>query len=241
MILSAESLKVRYSNGALGVIDVSLEVDAGEVVVMFGPNGAGKTTTVRAISGFLKTERARVIGGKVTLFGEDTTNAEPQRTTSLGAVFVPERRKIFPNMSVAENLDALGKRPSRARRREIYERVYELFPVLAGRQRELAGRLSGGQQQMLAIARSLMCEARLLIIDEMTLGLHHSIHGPLFEVVKTIAGEGAGVLIVDESATNALAAADRCYVLGAGRVRMSGPPDLFRGKEWLAAGYEEPR
>jgi branched-chain amino acid transport system ATP-binding protein len=239
-MLSAEHLKVRYRNGALGVLDVSIELEAGEVAVIFGPNGAGKTTTVRAIAGFLKSEGARVVAGKVTLFGRDTTNAEPHTTTtSSGLAFVPERNKIFPSMSVSENLKAVAKRPPRARREQIYERIYELFPTLGQRQHELAGRLSGGQQQMLAIARSLMCEARLLIVDEMTLGLHHSVHGPLFDIIKTIASEGCGVLIVDESTTKALGIADRCYLLSGGRVRMSGPPELFIGNELLAAGYVE--
>jgi branched-chain amino acid transport system ATP-binding protein len=237
--LSAENLKVRYSNQALGIADVSLDVGAGQIVMVFGPNGAGKTTTVRAISGFMKSEGARVVSGRVTLFGEDTTNAEPQRTTGLGVAFIPERRKIFASMTVAENLQALGKRPPRSRRNEIYERIYALFPVLAERRKSLAGRLSGGQQQMLAIGRSLMCEPRLLIIDEMTLGLHHSVHLPLFEAVKSISDTGTGVLIVDESTTCALDFADKCYVLGGGRVHMVGSPDLLRNNALVAPDYEE--
>jgi branched-chain amino acid transport system ATP-binding protein len=239
VILSVDSLKVRYSNGALGVIDVSLEVDEGEVVALFGPNGAGKTTTVRGVSGFLRSERARVVDGSVKLFGRDSTNAEPHRTAAMGVAFVPERRKIFASLSVADNLEVLGKRPSRARRAEIYERIYEIFPPLAERRRELAGRLSGGQQQMLAIARSLMCEAKLLIIDEVTLGLHHSIHGPLFAVIKQIAEAGTAVLVVDESTGRALDVVDRCYLLNGGHVRMSGSAADFAGNEMLAAGYVE--
>jgi branched-chain amino acid transport system ATP-binding protein len=239
VILTAENLQVRYRNGALGIVDVSISVDAGEIAVLFGPNGAGKTTTVRAISGFLKSEGARIVSGKVTIFGEDMTNAEPHRTTQLGVAFVPERQKIFPSLTVTENLSVLGRRPSRARRLQISDRIYDLFPQLAERQRELAGRLSGGQQQMLAIARSLMCEARLLIIDEMTLGLHTSVHAPLFDVLKAIASEGAAVVIVDESTSMALDVADHCSLLGAGEVRLAGPPEMFRGNELLAAGYVE--
>jgi branched-chain amino acid transport system ATP-binding protein len=237
MILTAETIAVRYRNGALGVSDVSLEADAGEIVVILGPNGAGKTTTVRAITGFSKAEGAKVVHGSVTLFGRDTTNTEPSTTTSLGVGFVPERRKIFPNMSVGENLAAVGRRPSRARRAAISERIDALFPMLAHRHREMAGRLSGGQQQMLAIARSLMAEARLLVIDEMTLGLHQSMQAPLFDVVKTIASEGTAVVIVDESTSQALHVADRCYLLNGGRVLASGPPETFIGSELLVAGY----
>jgi branched-chain amino acid transport system ATP-binding protein len=192
---------------------------------------------VRAITGFAKPEGARVIRGTVKLFGQDTTNAEPSKTTALGVGFVPERRKIFPNMTVAENLAAVGRRPPRARRAAILERIHTLFPMLADRHREMAGRLSGGQQQMLAIARSLMCEARLLVIDEMTLGLHHSMQAPLFDVVQTIASEGATVLIVDESTSRALHVADRCYLLAGGLVHSAGPPELFIGNELLVAGY----
>src|ERR1700680_4163388 len=112
MILRAEHLKVRYRNGALGVTDFSFSLDSGQIIVIGGPNGAGKTTSVRAISGFLKTEGAKVVGGSVTLFGTDATNIEPWRTTLLGVSFIPERRKIFPNMSVRENLNALGSRPA---------------------------------------------------------------------------------------------------------------------------------
>ncbi len=228
---------MRYRNGALGVVDVSLQMGAGQIVVLFGPNGAGKTTTVRAISGFLKSEGARVIGGEIELFGHSIVNREPQKIAALGLAFVPERRKVFANMSVAENLDVLARRPARARRREIFDHVYELFPMLADRRRELAGRLSGGQQQMLALARSLIREPRLLVIDEMTLGLHHSLHGPLFDVVKRIAADGTSVLVVDESTTHALDAADHCYLLGGGTVRISGPPEMFVGNELLSAGY----
>jgi branched-chain amino acid transport system ATP-binding protein len=237
MILSAENLKVRYRNGALGIADVSIEVDAGQVIVLFGPNGAGKTTTVRAVSGFLRAEGAKVVSGRVTLHEQDITNWEPHRTTRRGVTFVPERRKIFPNMSVAENLAVLGRRPPRLSRTQIYGRIYDLFPVLGSRQRELAGRLSGGQQQMLAIARSLVCDTRLLIIDEMTLGLHHSVHEPLFDFVRSVAADGAGVILVDESASKALDIADYCYLLGGGTVRMSGAPETFVGNELLAAGY----
>lgn len=238
-MLIAENLKVRYRNGALGIIDVSVQVDAGEVVAIFGPNGAGKTTTVRALSGFLRSEGARVIGGRVVIAGQDMTNAEPPKIAKLGVSFVPERRKIFPSLTVSENLKVLARRPPRARQAQVYEQVYEIFPQLAGRQRTLAGRLSGGQQQMLAIARSVISDAKLLIIDEMTLGLHHSVHGPLFDVLKRMADGGTGVLIVDESTGRALEVADRCLLLSGGTVRLAGRPEVFRGNELLAAGYVE--
>jgi branched-chain amino acid transport system ATP-binding protein len=228
---------VRYRNGALGVLDVSLKAEAAQVVAIFGANGAGKTTTVRAISGFLKTEGARIVGGRVTLFGQDTTNFEPHDTARLSVAFVPERRKIFPNLTVSENLDAVGRLPGRGRRAEIYDRVLSLFPMLVERRREFAGRLSGGQQQMLAIARGLIREPKLLIVDEMTLGLHQSLHAPLFEVVQRIAAQGTTIIVVDESAGLVLHISDYCYLLGSGRVRDEGPAERFRGNELLATGY----
>src|ERR1700722_7770254 len=239
MILEATDLKVRYRNGALGILDVSLQVDSGQVVAIFGPNGAGKTTTVRAISGFLRAEGARVIGGKVMLFGNDTTNAEPSRTTAMGLAFVPERGKVFPSMTVRENLQALGKRPARARRKQIQEHIEELFPVIGRRQHELAGRLSGGEQQMLAVARSLLCEAPLLTIDEVPLGLHYSVQGPLFEVLRRRAADGTGLILVGESTHRLLDIADHCYLIGGGRVRAEGEPSVFRDSAMLPARFIE--
>jgi branched-chain amino acid transport system ATP-binding protein len=237
--VTAETLKVRYRNGAIGVDSVSLEVRPGQVVAVFGPNGAGKTTTMRAISGFMRSEGARVIQGRVGLFGADVPQREPHRTTRRGVAFVPERRKVFASLTVNENLAASGKLPPRARRTEIYDRIYELFPVLKSRPRELAGRLSGGQQQMLAIGRSLLCEPRLLIVDELTLGLHRSLHLPLFKAMRTIALEGTAVIVVDESTSAALEVVDHCYLLNGGQVTMAGPASQFRGNELLAAGYVE--
>lgn len=236
-VLAAQHLRVRYRNGALGVLDVSVEVRAGQVVALFGPNGAGKTTTVRAISGFLRSEGAKVVKGSVTLFGKNATNLEPSRTARQGLSFVPERRKVFASLSVRENLEALGHLPLRAERAAAYERIYDMFPILKERRKAQAGRLSGGQQQMLAIARGLLTNPKLLIIDEMTLGLHHSLHEPLFEAVRTVAVQGTSVLVVDESTGFALDVADHCYLLSGGRMTNSGAAAKFRGSEMLAAGY----
>lgn len=233
----ADHLRVRYRNGALGILDVSIKAEDGQIVAIFGPNGAGKTTSVRAISGFLKTEGARVVGGRVRLFGKDTTNFEPHQVAHLGMSFVPERRKVFHNLTVAENLHALGRLPNSARRAEVYDRVHILFPALRERWGEVAGRLSGGQQQMLAIARALISEPRVMIVDEMTLGLHHSLHAPLFEVIRAISASGTTVIVVDESAGLAIDVSDYCYLLSAGRIREEGPASRFKGSELLAAGY----
>jgi branched-chain amino acid transport system ATP-binding protein len=237
--LVLSNVRVRYHNGALGVVDVSLEVGPNQIVALFGPNGAGKTTTVRAISGFLRSEGARVIGGTVRVFGQDVTNREPHRVSRLGVAFVPERQKVFANLTVAENLVALGTRQSRAELHERQEYVFDLFPILRERLRMSAGRMSGGQQQMLAIARSLMTRPRFLVVDEMTLGLHHSLQAPLFEAVKRVSADGTAVLLVDESTGFGLEVADHCYLMRSGAVRSSGPADKYRGSELLAAGYVE--
>jgi len=239
LLLEVEGLRVRYRSGAIGIADVSLRVGHGQVVALFGPNGAGKTSTVRGVSGFLRTEGARVAHGSVTFDGQDVTNAEPHRQAKLGVAFVPERNKVFPTLTVAENLAALGVLPSPARRQELQELVYTLFPVLAIRRRELAGRLSGGQRQMLALARAIFSDPKLLIVDEMTLGLHHSMHPVLYDAVRAIAKTGASLLLVDESTGFALEVADYCYLLSAGLVVDEGAAERFRGNELLAAGYLE--
>ncbi|HEV7713430.1 MAG TPA: ATP-binding cassette domain-containing protein [Asanoa sp.] len=237
-LLAVADLTVRYRNGALGVQGVSFEVRKSQIVAILGAAGAGKTTTVRGISGFLRSEGARVIKGDVTFDGKNITNQEPHKVCRLGLFAVPERRKIFPNLSVQENLEALGKgMVTGDRRAEVERLIFDLFPVLGQVRRQLAGRLSGGQQQMLAIGRALMVDPKLLIIDEMTLGLHPSLHEPLFEAVQRIAATGSAVLLVDESTGNTLEVAQHCVLLKAGQVWAAGPSSDFIGNELLVAGY----
>lgn len=235
--LIVKQVKVRYQNGAIGIHDISLEARPHQVVALFGPNGAGKTTSVRAISGFLKSEGARVVAGTVTFGGRNITNAEPHQACRMGISVVPERQKIFRNLTVTENLAALGNAAKGKRKDELRDEVFSLFPMLAGRHRELAGRLSGGQQQMLAIGRALLSDPKVLIIDEMTLGIHQSLHESLFDAVRRIAEAGKSVLIVDESTGAALEVADYCYLIGSGTVRAEGTPEKFRGHELVIAGY----
>ncbi|MCU1376101.1 MAG: hypothetical protein JWO68_3387 [Actinomycetia bacterium] len=240
-ILKVENIRVRYRNGALGALDVSYQVAPGQVVSLFGANGAGKTTSVRAASGFLKTEKTRLIGGRITLAGRDVTNSEPHRQAKLGLFFVPERNKVFANLTVAENLLAIGRLPAGARRAELFDQVYTLFPILAERRRQQAGRLSGGQRQMLALGRGIISDPKVLIVDEMTLGLHHSVQPPLFDAVRLVASTGTAVVLVDESTGFALDVADHCYVLAGGEVHDEGPSEKFRDNELLVAGYVDAR
>lgn len=236
-MLEVRNLKVRYRNGALGVTDSSLSVAAGRMVALFGANGAGKTTTLRAIGGFLGSEGARVIGGRITIDGVEITNRSPHEIAALGVATVVERRKIFANLTVRDNLLALGTRQLGRDRAQKLQRVLELFPILSDKLQDPAGRLSGGQQQMLALARAIMAAPRLLLIDEVTLGLHPSLHPFLYGAIRKIADAGAAVLVVDESAASALQVVDYCYLLAGGRLRDEGEPSRFRGSELLAAGY----
>ncbi|ODU04527.1 MAG: hypothetical protein ABS81_09660 [Pseudonocardia sp. SCN 72-86] len=238
-LLEVSEIQLRYGNGAVGVSDVSLTVDAGQVVALIGPNGAGKTSTVRSISGFLPIEGAKVARGRVTLDGEDVTNSSPHQLSRHGIAFVPERQKIFPNLTIRDNLLAVGHAPGRAERAAREKHVFELFPELADRVREQAGRLSGGQRQMLALARAVMSSPRLLIVDEMTLGLHHSLQPRLFRAVRQMAQSGTAVILVDESTGLNLDVADYCYLIGGGVVRAEGPPQLLRDGDVIANVYVE--
>ena len=223
-LLEAESIKVRYPNGALGVLDVSLAVEPGQVVALAGPNGAGKSTTLRAISGFARSEGARVIHGSIRVADRTMTNREPYEFSRCGVHCIPERTKVFPHLSVGENLFALGGLPPKGERTRLLREIEELFPPLASRRTQQAGRLSGGERQMLAIARGLMARPRLLAIDEMTLGIHPAVHTVLFDAIREIAAKGTAVLISDENIPLMLRLADVCYQVDSGNVTFVGTP-----------------
>ena len=184
MLLKAENLALRYPNGALGIEDVSIEIDEGQIVALIGANGAGKTTTCRALSGVLRTEDMKIVRGKVFFDGVNVTGWEPHRLVKLGISAVPERNKVFPNLSVREHFISAGMHRPRAERDEVIEFGLQLFPRIRDRLGQSAGKLSGGEQQMVAIIRALVNRPRLLIVDEMTLGLHASLQAPLFAALK---------------------------------------------------------
>lgn len=236
MLLRAENLALRYPNGALGIEDVSIEVDEGQIVALVGVNGAGKTTTCRALSGFLRAEDAKVIRGRVTLGGADVTGHEPHRLVKAGISSVPERNKVFPNLSVREHFVSAGMHRSRAEREEMLAFGLELFPRVGERMRHRAGTLSGGEQQMVAIVRALVNRPRLLIVDEMTLGLHASLRAPLFDALKTIADQGTACLVIDESTTDTVSTAQYCYLLEGGRITAHGKSADFAGMDLLGTG-----
>jgi branched-chain amino acid transport system ATP-binding protein len=198
--------------------DVSIEGHKGELVVMVGANGAGKTTTIRSIAGMV-----RATGGTVEFKGESIRGASPSRIVEMGIGHVPEGRALFPHMTVKENLELGAYLPGPRRRwRQSLERVFALFPRLAQRQRQLAGTLSGGEQQMCAIGRGLMTEPSLLILDEPSLGLAPILVDEMFATIAEVQKSGVTVLLVEQHVAQALSLADRAFVIRDGRTVGTG-------------------
>lgn len=216
-LLHVEAVEVAYGN-VTALWDVSFEVGEGEVVALVGGNGAGKTTTLKTISGLLRPRR-----GAVRLAGEDLTRLPTPEIVARGVVHVPEGRKLFPEMSVRDNLLLGGYHPgARPHQAERLERVFAIFPRLRERARQVAGTLSGGEQQMVAIGRGLMAGPRVLMLDEPSLGLAPIMVEEMFGVVEEIHRQGVTVLLVEQNTEHALALASRAFVLESGRVVLSG-------------------
>jgi branched-chain amino acid transport system ATP-binding protein len=226
-MLEVRDLHVAYG-AAPALWGVSLEVRAGELLCVVGPNGAGKTTLINTIAGIL---RAR--SGRIALEGQDITALPPHRFCAAGIAIVPEGRRLFTGMSVLENLELGSYLPaSKARRSESLEAVTTLFPVLKDRLHSIAGELSGGQQQMLAIGRALMARPRLLLLDEPSLGLSPLIVHEMFTAIRRINAEGMSVLLVEQNVIMAMEVSTRAYVLEEGRVVAEGTPaDLLARPE----------
>jgi branched-chain amino acid transport system ATP-binding protein len=209
----------RQSRAVPVLFDVSLRVEEGEIVALLGPNGAGKTTTLRTIAGLL-----RPLSGTVTLDGRSTANLTPERVSRLGVQFIPEGGGVLRDLTVIDNLwlsgyIATGNRKAMAPK---LEKAFELFPVLGERRTQLASTLSGGERQMLALAQATMTDARLLLIDEASLGLAPKLVAALFEVVVRLREDGRSILLVEQNANLALEVADRAYVMEKGRVHETG-------------------
>lgn len=233
--LRLEGIDAGY--GELTVLrDIDLSVGRGEVVALLGPNGAGKSTLLGAISGLIRPSR-----GRVWLDGRDITGLQPQRLVRLGLAHVPERRQVFGPMTVRENLllgahTRLGREPARLVESDIAA-MFALFPALATRERQLAGTLSGGEQQMLAISRALMCRPSLLLLDEPSLGLAPLVAREIFRVISELPGRGCSVLLVEQNAHASLAIASRGYVLDVGRVRLAASAAALRDELSVGNGY----
>jgi branched-chain amino acid transport system ATP-binding protein len=212
-MLKVEGLDVCY--GDLQVLwDVSLEVDQGDIVALIGPNGAGKTTTLKTIAGLLKPSR-----GQVSFCGERIDPRFPHQIVDLGLSLVPEWKGVFASLSVLENLE-LGAFPAKARpsKAATLGQVFEIFPILAERQAQKAGTLSGGERQMLAIGRAMMSRPTLLMLDEPSLGLAPLIVRQIFEVIKRVSAEGVSILLVEQNVRLSLEIARHAYVIESGRI-----------------------
>jgi len=230
-LLALDGVSVAY--GKRRALDgVSLTVGAGEIVTLLGANGSGKSTTLRAISGLV-----RPTAGRVVFDGRDITRAAPDAIVAAGVGHVPEGREIFPEFTVRENLLVGGHTAPRAAIAEGVERAFALFPVLRERARQLAGTLSGGEQQMLAIARALMIRPRLLLLDEPSLGLAPRVAREIFHVIARLNAEGVTILLVEQNARRALALASRAYVLETGRVVVSGSARALAADPRIRAAY----
>jgi branched-chain amino acid transport system ATP-binding protein len=228
-VLQIDRLTTGYGK-IIVVRDLDLSVEPGEVVALLGPNGAGKTTTLLSISGLLPAQ-----AGNIHALGQDISKLAPQRIARLGVVHVPEDRSLFTQLTVAENLRMGG----RSRDRAMMNEVFEFFPELEPLQGRRAGLLSGGEQQMLTVGRALLQRPKLLLVDEMSLGLAPIIVQRLLPILRDVAQQtGAGVLFVEQHVHLALEVADRGYVMQRGKIALSGPAaELHRRREVIESSY----
>jgi branched-chain amino acid transport system ATP-binding protein len=231
-LLEIDDLHVSYDN-IEALKGVSLEVEAKEIVTLIGANGAGKTTTLRAISGLIRPR-----SGDIRFDGESLAGVAPHAIAARGVLQAPEGRRIFARLTVAENLamGAFTRRDVRAIAADR-ERMLELFPRLRERLRQVAGTLSGGEQQMLATARALMGRPRVLMMDEPSMGLSPLMVDSVFETIRTINEQGVAILLIEQNALMALDAADRAYVMESGRIVLSGPGRVLLGDEKVQHAY----
>ena len=231
MMLELENLQVAYG-GIQALKGIALQVEEGEIVTLIGANGAGKSTTLRTISGL---ERAKA--GRIVYNGKDVTGKPSKYMVEKGLVMVPEGRLIFPDMTVLENLK-IGTYLRRDREIEAdMTRMYELFPRLKERFWQLAGTLSGGELQMLAVARALISRPKLLMMDEPSLGLAPLVVQNIFSIIRTIRDSGVTVLLIEQNANAALKVADRGYVLETGRITLEGSGEALRRNPEVRAAY----
>ena len=230
-LLQVENLRAGY--GRIGVLrGVSLQVAAGEIVALLGSNGAGKSTLNNTVCALV-----RATGGRVIFDGVDLTRAHYRQVVQAGLIQVPEGRRIFPNLTVLENLELGSFARARAHRAHNLERAFDIFPRLKERLAQRAGTLSGGEQQMLAIGRGLMAEPRLLILDEPSLGLSPLLVEEMFTLIQRLNRDGLAVLLVEQNVAQTLAIAQRAYVLENGSLRFEGAPAELLASAELKRAY----
>jgi branched-chain amino acid transport system ATP-binding protein len=231
-MLEAKALKIAYGD-AVAVWDASLSLAAGEFVCIVGPNGSGKTTLVNAIARLLPIQ-----SGSLQLDGEDITRVGAKELCNLGVALIPEGRRLFGGMTVEENLEiGCYRTAARPFRDESLTQVFEIFPILRERRLQRAGTLSGGQQQMVAIARALMARPGILLIDEPSLGLAPAIVEQVFDVIRTIHQKGMSILLIEQNVAQALRVAQRAYVLEGGRIVAEGMPDDLLSRPHIREAY----
>jgi branched-chain amino acid transport system ATP-binding protein len=226
--------RVSASYGSVPAIgEVSIEVGEGEAVGLLGANGAGKSTTLRAISGLV-----RLTSGTIAFLGTNIAALRPYQVTALGIAHVPEGRQVFPEMTVQENLEIGAYVPrAKAERARTLELVFGIFPVLAERRKQLAGTMSGGEQQMLAVGRGLMLKPRLLMLDEPSLGLAPVMTDVTFQKIAEIHAMGTAILLVEQNVSRALTLVQRAYVLESGRVIMHGTSAELMNNKQVQSAY----
>ena len=231
-MLHLRDLRVAYGD-VVAVQEAALRVEDGEIVALVGSNGAGKTTTLKAISRILP-----IVGGEALFDGKRLNELSPGAVVRLGLIHVPEGRKLFPRMTVQENLELGSFAPAAKKRRaETIQEVFALFPRLQERRAQIAGTLSGGEQQMCAIGRGLMALPRLLVLDEPSLGLAPVVVLQILEVVREIRRRGVAVLLVEQNVQHALQLADRAYVMENGRITLEGAARDLLGNEEVRRAY----
>ena len=229
-------LEVRALRGGYGRVEVlrgvNLDVGEGEIVALLGSHGAGKTTLNNTVSGVIAP-----FAGEVRFDGRDVTRARCRRVVEAGLIQVPEGRRVFPNLTVLENLELGAYARARERRARNLQRVFDVFPRLAERRTQKAGTMSGGEQQMLAIGRGMMAEPRLLILDEPSLGLSPLLVEELFALIGRLNRDGLAILLVEQNVAQSLEIANRAYVLENGTVRFDGTPAALLASDALRRAY----
>ncbi|MGC9325013.1 MAG: ABC transporter ATP-binding protein [Desulfomonilia bacterium] len=229
-MLDVTNLEITYNDIILALKGISLRVPKGKIVTLLGANGAGKSTTIRTISGIRKTLDLTIEDGQIEFDGQVINDLEPHDIVSLGLMQVPEGRRIFAELTVEENL-IIGSYSLSNRRKfaQNLERAFTYFPILKSRRNQMAGYLSGGEQQMLAIARALMADPKLVMLDEPSLGLAPLVVHEIFDIISRInRDEGVGILLVEQNATAALSIAHYGYIIETGRIMLEGTSDSLK-------------
>lgn len=235
-VLEVTDLAVGYQGGGVGVSGVNIIVDVGKVVTLVGPNGAGKTSTLKGIAGLFRRDQARLLSGRVRVEGKDVTHLGPLRRARIGIAMVPERDKIFTDLTVAENL-RLGGIPAGRKSPEHLERALYVFPDLKDHLQRKAGYLSGGQRQMLAVASALCGAPRMLLVDELTLGLSPSLIETMAGSLQGIVESGLPILMAEQNVAIAVRLSTTMYVLDGGRVVKIGSPEALQSDSDVAAAF----